>query len=77
MTCADIVDLVTDYLEGTLSEADRARFDEHLAECPMCRVHLDRMRRIIRELGALHERDIEPAVLAEMQVRFRDWHTTA
>ena len=72
MTCAELVDLVTDYLEGTLSEAERARFDAHLAECPMCRVHLDRMHRIIRELGALHERDIEPAALADMQARFHD-----
>jgi anti-sigma factor RsiW len=74
MTCEHLVELVTDYLEGALSEADRARFDEHIAECPMCQVHLERMRRLIRELGALHERDIDPAVLAEMQRRFARWH---
>jgi anti-sigma factor RsiW len=74
MTCEHLVDLVTDYLEGALSESDRARFEEHIAECPMCKVHLDRMRGLIRELGTLHERDIDRAVLAEMQMRFQTWH---
>ena len=60
MTCEHLVDLVTDYLEGALSETDRARFDEHIAECPMCQDHLDRMRMLIGELGTLHERDIDP-----------------
>jgi len=77
MTCEHLVDLVTDYLEGALSEADRARFDEHIAECPMCQDHLGRMRAIIGELGRLHVLDIDPAALAEMQRRFRGWATSA
>jgi anti-sigma factor RsiW len=76
MTCEHLVDLVTDYLEDALSDRDRARFDEHIAQCPMCRVHLDRMRMIISELGALHERDIDPFALAEMQQRFAGWHAS-
>lgn len=73
MTCEHLVDLVTDYLEGALSEPDRARFDEHIAECPMCQVHLARMRMIIGELGELHERDIDPAALVELRRRFAGW----
>ena len=73
MTCEHLVDLVTDYLEGALSETDRARFDEHIAECPMCQVHLDRMRAMIRELGTLHEHDLDPVALAEMQASFSGW----
>ena len=73
MTCEHLVDLVTDYLEGALGEADRARFDEHIAECPMCQVHLRRMQVMIRELGRLHAHDLDPAVLAEMQARFAGW----
>jgi anti-sigma factor RsiW len=74
LTCQELVELVTDYLEGALSDLDRARFEEHIDLCPMCQVHLGQLRMTIRELGRLHERDIDPAVLAEMQQRFRDWN---
>ena len=77
MTCEHLVQLVTDYLEGALSESERERFEEHIAECPMCEDHLDRMRGLIGQLGALRERDIDPALLAEMQLRFRGWHAQA
>ena len=73
MTCEHLVDLVTDYLEGALSETDRARFEEHIAECPMCQVHLERMRAMIRELGRLHEHDLDPVALAEMRASFSGW----
>jgi anti-sigma factor RsiW len=74
LTCQDLVELVTDYLEGALSELDRARFEEHIELCPMCQVHLEQLRVTVRELGQLRERDIDPAILAEMQARFRDWN---
>ncbi|TML04673.1 MAG: anti-sigma factor [Actinobacteria bacterium] len=74
MTCEELVELVTDYLEGALSAADRARFEEHIELCVMCHDHMDRMRAIVGELGALHERHIDPEVLAEMQARFAGWH---
>jgi anti-sigma factor RsiW len=73
LTCQDLVELVTDYLEGALGDTDRARFEEHIALCPMCQVHLEQLRTTIREIGRLREQDIDPAVLAEMQTRFRDW----
>jgi anti-sigma factor RsiW len=75
MTCQELVELVTDYLEGALSEVDHARFEEHIELCPMCQVHLAQLRTTIRELGTLRERDIDPGVLAEMQARFRDWRS--
>ena len=73
MTCRELVELVTDYLDGALSELDRARFEEHIALCPMCQVHLEQLRVTIRKLGSLRESDIDPDVLAEMQERFRSW----
>lgn len=73
MTCQELVELVTEYLEGTLSDLDRARFEEHVALCPMCQVHLEQLRVTVRELGTLREQDIDPGVLAELQERFRTW----
>jgi anti-sigma factor RsiW len=74
MTCQELVELVTDYLEGALSELDRTRFQEHIALCPMCEVHVEQLRITIRELGRIEERDIDPAVFAELQERFRGWN---
>jgi anti-sigma factor RsiW len=74
LTCQDLAELVTDYLEDALSDLDRARFEEHIELCPMCQVHLEQLRVTVRELGRLRERDIDPGVLAEMQARFRDWN---
>jgi anti-sigma factor RsiW len=74
MTCQELVELVTEYLEDALSDLDRARFEEHIALCPMCQVHLEQLRRTIRELGKISERDIDPAVLAELHERFRSWN---
>jgi predicted anti-sigma-YlaC factor YlaD len=75
LTCQELVELVTEYLEDALSPVDRDRFDEHIAQCPMCRTHLGQLRITLRELGELRERDIDPEVLGEMQALFRDWHS--
>jgi anti-sigma factor RsiW len=76
LTCQDLVELVTEYLEGALSDVDRARFDEHIELCPMCQVHLEQLRVTVRELGQLREHDIDPDILVEMQERFRDWRAS-
>lgn len=75
MTCQDLVELVTAYLDGALSDADRVRFEEHIELCPMCQVHLAKLRAMVRELGELRERDIDPGVLVELQGRFGDWRS--
>ena len=77
MTCRDLVELVTDYLDGALGDVDRARFEEHIELCPMCQVHLGKLRTMVRELGELRERDIDAGVLVEMQARFGDWRSGA
>jgi anti-sigma factor RsiW len=56
LVCREFVELVTDYLEGTLPERDRARMEAHLAECDGCAGYLEDMRRMI---GSLHE-TVEP-----------------
>jgi anti-sigma factor RsiW len=76
MTCQELVELVTEYLEGTLSPTDAQRFEEHIELCPMCQVHLEQLRMTVRELGRLRERDIDPDILAEMQERFRSWRSS-
>jgi anti-sigma factor (TIGR02949 family) len=60
MRCQELVEVITDYLEGTLDAEDRQRFEEHLAGCPGCRSYLDQMRATIRLTGALKSDPIPP-----------------
>ncbi|PIU26378.1 zf-HC2 domain-containing protein [Candidatus Aquicultor secundus] len=40
MECKEIVDLLTEYIDGELSESERRAVDEHLKGCPECRARL-------------------------------------
>jgi anti-sigma factor RsiW len=58
ISCADALELMTDHLEGALSDADAARMRAHLDGCEACKVYLDQLRAtigIVREAGPLEE----------------------
>ena len=73
LTCQELVELITDYIEGALSDVDRARFEEHLAGCTGCRNYLDQMRRTIHAVGQLTEADLIPAARDDLLDLFRSW----
>ncbi|HET9496536.1 MAG TPA: zf-HC2 domain-containing protein [Chloroflexia bacterium] len=73
LTCKELVELVTAYLEGALDPPARARFEQHLAECPGCQTYVEQMRTTIRVLGALTEDAIEPEASNALLSVFRDW----
>jgi len=73
LTCQELVELVTDYLEERLAAADRERFDAHLATCPFCTTYLDQMRQTIRALGNLPRESIPPEGLEQLLGHFRRW----
>jgi len=75
LTCQELVELVTDYLEGALPASERARFEAHLADCPYCDAYLDQMRRTIRVVGSRRESKVAPEAEAEAELlrRFRAW----
>ena len=73
LSCRELVELVTDYLEGKLSRRDRRRFERHLAACDGCTRYVDQMRETIRVLGRLEERDLTSKARAELLDAFRDW----
>jgi anti-sigma factor RsiW len=74
MTCRELVELVTDYVEGRLDAERHARFEEHLAECPVCVVYVEQFRQTIGELGRLPPESLSPEVEEELLAAFRDWH---
>ena len=73
LTCRELVELVTDYLEGALDSTTRRRVDEHLAGCPGCTAYLDEMRVTIRLTGTLTERDLGAPVRDSLLQAFRGW----
>ncbi len=73
MTCKELVDLITEYLEGALSASDRLRFEQHVDRCSPCRIYVEQMRHTIRAVGQLSEESI-PADAKELLLRvFEDW----
>ena len=75
IVCQQAVELVTDYLEGALSRAERRRFEAHLAGCPHCTEYLAQMRATIRLTGGLTTDDLTPQMQDEFILLFRQWRT--
>ena len=73
LVCREVVELMTDYLEGTLSPRARARFDEHLAGCEGCTEYLAQLRAQIRMSGRLSETTLDPVFRDRLLRAFRDW----
>lgn len=73
MTCRELVELVTEYLEGGLSAVERTRFEAHLASCAGCRAYLDQFRHTIEALGRLPEESLSSEARAALLDAFRGW----
>ena len=73
MTCNELVDLVTDYLEGALSEEDRVRFERHIQLCGCCARYLEQMKVTIRTVGRIPEDSLSAEARAALLAAFSDW----
>ncbi len=71
LVCQQMVELVTEYLEGTLSRSQRRRFDAHLEGCEHCSEYLEQMRATIRLTGRLRTEDLTPAMREEFMALYR------
>ncbi|HEV8564080.1 MAG TPA: zf-HC2 domain-containing protein [Actinomycetota bacterium] len=74
ITCREMVELMTDYLEEAMSPETRGRFEEHLAACDGCTNYLGQLREAIRATGTLTEEQIPAHQKDELLQAFRDWH---
>ena len=73
LVCQEMVELVTDYLEGALSRSQRRRFEAHLAGCEHCSEYLAQMRETIRLSGRLKAEDLSPEMEREFSDLYRRW----
>ncbi|MBX0330722.1 zf-HC2 domain-containing protein [Oscillochloris sp. ZM17-4] len=73
LTCQELVEAVTDYLEGALAPEDAARFMRHLDMCPPCHDYVEQIRLTIRLAGGLHADRLAAGERGQLLALFRDW----
>ncbi|HEU4943148.1 MAG TPA: zf-HC2 domain-containing protein [Gaiellaceae bacterium] len=73
LSCQELVELVTDYLEGALPTKDRRLFDDHIAGCSGCRRYVEQMRATLRATGALSPEALDPDAEQVLLEAFRGW----
>jgi anti-sigma factor RsiW len=75
LVCQEMVELITDYLEGALTRSQRKRFEAHLAGCEHCTEYLRQMRVTIQLTGQLLAEDLTPAMRDQFTEIFRRWRS--
>jgi anti-sigma factor RsiW len=73
MSCRELVELVSDYLEGALPAHDHSRFEAHVAGCGHCAAYLRQMRETLALLGTLPADALSRAAEDDLRVAFREW----
>jgi anti-sigma factor RsiW len=76
LSCQELVELVTSYLEEGLSPAERASFEHHIAGCTGCHEYVGQMRQTIELTGALTQADVAPEAERKLLAAFREWKAT-
>lgn len=77
LSCQELVELVTEYLEGGMNRAERAVFEAHVERCVGCQHHLAQMQHTIRLLGHLDAATLSAEQRTAMQEAFQGWTTNA
>jgi predicted anti-sigma-YlaC factor YlaD len=76
LSCQELVELVTDYLEGALSPVDTARFEDHIGRCGACSIYLEQMRQAIELVGHLSVDALTPEAERDLLEAFRGWRAS-
>ena len=74
LTCRQVLDLLTEYLEGALPSRAHAAVADHLSACDVCLRYLDQLRTTVEVVGSLHEDEVPAEVRAGLVDSFRAWH---
>jgi len=74
LSCRELVELVTEYLEGALDDRDVRAFERHLPGCDGCTEYVEQLRATVRATGTLTPDDLTPEAETALLQAFRDWH---
>jgi anti-sigma factor RsiW len=75
IVCQEAVELVTDYLEGTLPRRERRRLQAHLKHCPNCAAYLEQIRMTIELTGTIEPDDLTAEAQTELKDLYRRWRS--
>ena len=73
VTCQEVVELVTDYLEGALPADETSLFGQHIDFCDGCSAYVEQMRRTVATVGRVTEEDVPPETRERLLTAFREW----
>ena len=73
LTCKELTEVLTDYLEGVMPLADRERFEAHLEICDGCATYVDQMRQVIATVHELRPDEVEATAPDDLLEAFRAW----
>jgi anti-sigma factor RsiW len=73
MACRELVDVLTDYLAGSLPPDDRQRLEAHLDECPYCVDYVAQMKETIDAMGGVSLESLAAERQEEVLEAFRGW----
>ena len=73
LTCKELTEVLTDYLEGVMPSEDRARFEAHVAVCDGCATYVEQMRQVIATVHELRADDVEATAPDDLLEAFRAW----
>jgi anti-sigma factor RsiW len=73
ISCQEVVELVTDYLEGAMAPAEVARFEHHLSLCDGCVWYVEQIRMTAEAVGRVGEEDVPPETRDGLVAAFREF----
>jgi anti-sigma factor RsiW len=73
VTCQEVVELVSGYLDGTLDPDEASLFEQHINFCDGCEWYLEQMRATVATVGRITEEDVPPETRDRLLAAFRDW----
>ena len=73
LSCQNVAEIITEYLEGAMPLSTRIRFHMHLGLCSACRNYLKQMKYTVQTLGKLPAEPISPEMREALLQRFRHW----
>ena len=73
LSCQEVVELITDYLENALLAEMRKQLEEHVAQCPDCETYIKQIQQTISRLHQLAKQQVSPATRRELLQFFRSW----
>ena len=74
LSCQEMIEVVTNYLDGALPPDEQQRFDRHLSRCAGCNTYVDQIRETIRQTGMVpREESLSPVLREQIVEQFRNW----